>query len=166
VGALAYYASTGTTLSCPGAGLTVNSSGLFLTYDGITGAGLTFSVTEGVSNVTAQTASQTSVNILASTPSVGSYLIRYYIDQNAVCSAPGPGQILATFSWTDATHAHTAATVPLPFLAALSTTGGYLQGVIPIYSATASAISYTTTLTACTTGSASYDLHASVEETQ
>jgi hypothetical protein len=93
-------------------------------------------------------------------------MIRYYIDQNAVCSAPGAGQVLATFNWTDATHAHSAQTIPLSFLSALSTGGGYLQGTLPIYSATASAITYTTTYAACTTGTASYDLHASVEQTQ
>jgi hypothetical protein len=106
------------------------------------------------------------VNLIASTGSVGSFMIRYYLTQNAVCATPGPGQVLATFSWTDATHAHSAATIPLPFVAALSTVGGYLQGLIPIYSATASAISYTTTVTACSTGTATYDLHASVEQTQ
>jgi hypothetical protein len=165
-GAVAYFAATGTTVSCPGTGFTVSSAGLALVYDGITGAGLTFPVTQGISNVTAQTASQTSVNILASTPAAGSYLIRYYIDQNATCTTPGLGQVLATFTWTDGTHAHSAVTVPLPFLSALSTTGGYLQGVIPIYSATASAIAYTSTFTACTSGTPSYDLHASVEQTQ
>jgi hypothetical protein len=166
VGGLAYYAVTGTTVSCPGAGITLNSSGLFLVYDGITGAGLTFPVIEGLSNVTAQVASQTSVNILTSTPAAGSYLVRYYIDQNAVCATPGPGQVLATFNWTDATHAHSAVTIPLPFTAALTAGAGYLQGALTLYSATASAISYTTTYTACTTGTASYDLHASVEQTQ
>jgi len=165
-GALAYYAATGTTISCPGAGLIATSGGLISTYDGITGAGLTFPVTEGVSNATAQTTSQTATNIIASTASAGSYMIRYYIDQNAVCSSPGPGQVLVTFSWTDATHAHSASSIPLPFLSALTTTSGYLQGVMPIYSATTSTISYTTTVTPCTTGTASYDIHASAEQTQ
>jgi hypothetical protein len=126
--------------------------------------GSTLVATEGSpSDVTAQSASQAAVTLLT-TASAGNYRISYYLDQNATCATPGSGQVYATFSWTDATHAHTAQTVALPFLSALSTTGGYLLGVVPIYSATSSAITYTTTYTACSTGTATYDLHASVEQ--
>jgi hypothetical protein len=157
------YGTSATVLGC-NTGIVASSGGIFTTYDGITTAGLGVPVIEGtLSDVTAQSASQSSVTLLT-TASAGAYLVRYYIDQNATCSAPGPGQVYATFSWTDATHAHTAMTVPLNFLSALSTTGGYLQGAIPIYSATTSAITYTTTYAACTTGTATYDLHASVEQ--
>jgi hypothetical protein len=157
------YGSTTTALSC-NADTLMNASGLITTYDSLTTAGLGFPVILGLSDVTAQTTSQTTVNILASTPSAGQFKIDYYLDQNAVCATPGPGQVYATFNWTDASHAHSASTVPVNFLAALSTAGGYVQGTIPIYSATSSAVSYTTTVTACTTGSASYDLHASLSE--
>jgi hypothetical protein len=157
------YGSTTTALSC-NAGTLTNAGGLFTQYDSLTTAGLGFPVILGLSDVTAQTASQTTVTILASTPSAGQFKIDYYLDQNAVCATPGPGQVFITFSWSDASHAHLASTVPLNFLSALTTAGGYLQGTLPFYSATSSTVSYTTTMTACTTGTASYDLHASLSE--
>ncbi len=85
----------------------VAAGGIFTLYDNLTTAGLGFPTVLGVSDVTAQSASQTTVNILASTPAAGNYL----------------------------------------------------------GSATASAISYTTTYTACTSGTGTYDLHAEVERT-
>ncbi len=67
---------------------------------------------------------------------------------------------------TDATHAHTAQTVPLTLAnTAISSTTGFVDAAIPFWSAASSAISYTTTYTACTSGTGTYDLHAEVERT-
>lgn|GEM_PF-5562766 len=119
----------------------------------------------GVSDVTAQSASQTTVNLIASTSTGGHYLVRIYLDQNALCST-GQGNVYATVNWTDATHAHQAQTVPLTLAnTSISTASGYIDAAIPLWSATSSAISYTTTFTACTTGTGTYDLHAEVERT-
>ena len=143
----------------------VNTGGIFTLYDNLTTAGLGFATVLGVSDVTAQSASQTTVNLLASTPAAGHYLIRLYMDQNALCTT-GQGSAYATVSWTDASHAHTALTVPLTLAnTAISSANGFVDAAIPVWSATASAISYTTTYTACTSGTGTYDLHAEVERT-
>jgi hypothetical protein len=122
-------------------------------------------VVEGTSDVTAQSASQSTVNLIASTGAAGHYLVRIYIDQNALCTT-GTGSVYATVSWTDATHAHTATTIPLTLAnTAISSANGFVDAAIPFWSAASDAISYTTTYSACTTGTASYDLHAEVERT-
>lgn len=134
-------------------------------YAGLTTAGLGLTTVLGVSDVTAQSASQTTVNLLASTPAAGHYLVRLYVDQNALCTT-GTGSVFATISWTDATHAHTAQTVPLTLAnTAVSTPAGYIDAAVPLWAASASAISYTTTYAACATGTGTYDLHAEVERT-
>jgi hypothetical protein len=141
------------------------SGGIFSLYDNLTTAGLGLDTVLGVSDVTAQSASQSSVNLLASTPAAGHYLVRIYLDQNGLCTT-GTGLAYATVSWTDATHAHTAQTVPLTLAnTSISSPNGYIDAAIPLWSATASAITYTTTYTACTTGTGTYDLHAEVERT-
>lgn len=135
------------------------------TFAGLTTAGLGNPTVLGVSDVTAQTTSQTTVNLIASTSAAGHYLVRLYLDQNALCTT-GTGAVSATVSWTDATHAHTAVTVPLTLAnTAISSAAGFIDAAIPLWSATSSAISYTTTVTTCTTGTGSYDLHAEVERT-
>ena len=141
------------------------SGGYPSTFAGLTTAGLGNSVVLGVSDVTAQSASQTTVNLIASTGAAGHYLVRIYIDQNALCTT-GTGSVYATVSWTDATHAHTALTIPLTLAnTTISSTNGFVDAAIPFWSATSSAISYTTTYTACTSGTGTYDLHAEVERT-
>src|SRR5581483_8031036 len=135
------------------------------TYNGLTTAGLGFDTVLGVSDVTAQSASQTTVNLIASTSAAGHYLVRIYIDQNALCTT-GTGLVYATVNWTDATHAHSAQTVPLTLAnTAISTPSGYIDAAIPLWAASATAITYTTTYTACATGTGTYDLHAEVERT-
>lgn len=140
-------------------------TGAITSYDSLSTAGLGFDVVLAVSDVTAQSASQTTVNLLASTSAAGHYLVRLYVDQNALCTT-GTGSVFATISWTDATHAHTAQTVPLTLAnTAISTTAGFIDAAIPLWSAASSAISYTTTYAGCATGTGTYDLHAEVERT-
>jgi hypothetical protein len=158
------YGSSGTQLACL-TGFVLNSSGAVTTYDGITTAGLGLVAVEGVSDVTAQSASQSTVNLIASTGAAGHYLVRVYIDQNALCTT-GTGSVYATVSWTDATHAHSASTIPLTLAnTSISAPNGFVDAAIPLWSASSSAISYTTTYAACTSGTGTYDLHAEVERT-
>jgi len=143
----------------------VQSDGHFSTYDGLTTAGLGLDVPLAVSDVTAQSASQTTVNLIASTSAAGHYMVRMYLDQSALC-ATGTGSVYATVSWTDASHARQAQTVPLTLANTTnSATAGYIDAAIPLWSAAASAISYTTTYAACGSGTATYDLHAEIERT-
>jgi hypothetical protein len=159
----AVYGSTGTQLGCL-TGLVFNSSGAATTYDGITTAGIGLVAVEGVSDKTAQSSSLGS-QTLVTTGAAGHYLVRIYIDQNALCTT-GTGGVYATVGWTDATAAHTAVTVPLTLAnTSISSAYGFIDAAIPLWSATSSAITYTTTYTACTSGTGTYDLHAEVERT-
>jgi hypothetical protein len=158
------YGSSATQLACL-SGFILNSSGAATTYDGITTAGLGLVTVEGVSDKTAQSSSLTTQNLIASTGAAGHYLVRFYLDQNALCTT-GTGSVYATVSWTDATAAHTAQTIPLTLTnTTISTASGFVDVALPFWSATSSAISYTTTYTACTSGTGTYDLHAEVERT-
>jgi len=158
------YGVSGTQIGCL-TGLISNSSGLLTTYDGITTAGLGVDVVEGVSDKTAQSSSLTTQNLITSTGAAGHYLVRFYIDQNGLCTT-GTGSVYATVTWTDATAAHTAQTIPLTLTnTTISTASGFVDVALPFWSATSSAISYTTTYTACTSGTGTYDLHAEVERT-
>ena len=158
------YGSSGTQLGCL-SGLISNSSGAFTTYDGITTAGLGVDVVEGVSDKTAQSASLTTQNLIASTGAAGHYQVRIYLDQSALCTT-GTGLVYATVSWTDASAAHTATTVPLTLAnTSISSSNGFIDAAIPLWSAASSAISYTTTYTACATGTGTYDIHAAVTRT-
>jgi hypothetical protein len=155
----------GSQASQTNANIAVSVGGIFTTYDNLTTAGLGVPVMLAVSDVTAQTASQTTVNLIASTGAAGHYIVRIYLDQNALCTT-GTGSVYATVNWTDASHAHSAQTVPLNLItSAISTPNGYIDAIIPFWAASATAITYTTTYTACATGTASYDLHANVERT-
>ena len=157
--------TAGTQATASNSNVIVSAGGLFTTYGGLTTAGLGHPTVLAVSDVTAQTASQTTVNLIASTTAAGHYLVRIYLDQNALCTT-GTGSVYATVNWTDASHAHSATTVPLNLIiTAVSTPNGYVDAAIPLWSASASAITYTTTYAACATGTASYDLHAEVERT-
>jgi hypothetical protein len=107
------------------------------------------------------------VNLLGTVPAAGKYRISYYANQNALCSS-GSISVLFTFTWTDASHVRGANSIALTIGVSQSTTAGSIQGVIPIYAAISTAITYTSTVTgSCATGGpASYDAHISVEAVQ
>jgi hypothetical protein len=158
------YGSSATQLACL-TGLISNSSGMITTYDGIATAGLGLVTVEGVSDKTAQSGSLTAQNLVASTGAAGHYLVRLYMDQNALCTT-GTGSVYATVTWTDATASHTATTIPLTLAnTAISSANGFVDAAIPFWSAASDAVSYTTTYTACTSGTGTYDLHAELERT-
>jgi hypothetical protein len=161
-GALAYYAATGTAVSCPN-GLTTSGSGLFLTVDGVTTAGVGVPIINGVSNVTSQSTSQSAVT-LATAPTTGSYTVRYYANQNAVCTT-GSNSVSFTFNWTDAGNARSLTTGSL-VLGTAQATSGFLSGLIPIF-VNSGNVTYTSTVAGtCASGTSSYDIHASIERTQ
>jgi hypothetical protein len=150
-----------------GQGVTANANAIWAaggslsTYDGLSTSGIGVDTLIGtVSDVVSQTASQTTVNLIASTPSAGHYWVSLYIGQHALCTT-GTGSVYATVTFTDANATHTAVTIPLTLAnGAISSPLGFIDASIPLWSANASAISYTTTYSACATGTASYDLHA------
>jgi hypothetical protein len=153
----------GSQASQTNANVAVSAGGIFTTYDGLSTYGLGLPVVLGVDDETGKSASLSTVNLISSTSAAGHYLVRIYLDQNALCTA-GTGTVYATVNWTDATHAHSAQTATLNLIiTAVSTAYGYVDAAIPFWAASSTAITYSTTYAACTTGTATYDVHAEVE---
>jgi len=123
--------------------------------------------TVGDSDVTAQTASQSTVNVVSTVPATGKYRISYYANQHATCGS-GTVTVLFTFSWVDPISARAAPSIALTIGPTQAPITGSIQGAIPIYVLAATAVTYTSTVTgSCATGGpASYDAHIAVEEMQ
>jgi len=115
-----------------------------------------------VSNISAQTASQSSVTL--ATPGPGEYTLNYYADQNATCTT-GSNSVSFTISWTDGANARTITTGSLT-LGTAQSTAGYLAGLLPIYVGSGSVTYLSTISGTCTTGTSSYDLHAALTRLQ
>lgn len=115
-------------------------------------------------DLTGQSTSLGTQTIVASTPAAGRYVINYYVGESAGCATPGPGVVTATFSWNDGV-ARTLVSSTLTFTVAPGA-GDTIRGSIPLWASTATAITAITTYTACTTGTATYDIHAWVTEAQ
>jgi|SRR5581483_1123280 len=141
-----------------GPGLSQNGNSFF--FSGQNGGG-----SIGDSDVTNQTASQGTVNLVGTTPSAGKYRISYYVSQHTLC-VTGANTVQLTFHWSDGLQSRSTNSVALTLNSSASAAS--IQGVIPIYAAAASAITYTSTLAgSCATGGpSSYDAHISVEAVQ
>lgn len=143
-----------------GGGITCNTTTLTCAISGSSGG------SAGDSDMTGQTASQATVNLVGTVSSTGKYRISYYADQNALCST-GSVSVLFTFNWTDGSHARSVKSIALT-LGTAQAASSSIQGVIPAFAAASSAITYTSTVSgSCATGGpASYDAHISVEAVQ
>lgn len=121
----------------------------------------------GDSDVTGQTASQGTVNVVGTVPATGKYRISYYANQHTVCGS-GTIAVVFTFNWVDASSARSVSSVALTIGPSQAPISGSIQGAIPIYAQASTAITYTSTVTgSCATGGpASYDAHIAVEEIQ
>jgi hypothetical protein len=102
-------------------------------------------------------------NILASTPAAGQYRVSVYADESAGCTTVGSGVLTIVLGWTDATHARAGATLTLTPGTADTATTSFVSQTLPLWAASGSAITATATYTACSSGTWTYDLHASVE---
>jgi len=141
--------------------------GIVTGFNGLTTAGLGVPAIYGSSNVVGQSGSLGTTSIITSTAAAGSYRISYYIDQNSLCGS-GANMVQLTFNWTDATASRSAQSVILIMGSTQSTPTGSVQGMVPIYAALASSITYVSTVTgACSTGGPStYDVHVTAEQIQ
>lgn len=121
----------------------------------------------GSSDVTGQTASQASVNLVGTVSSAGKYRISYYASQHALCGS-GSNSVVFTFHWTDDATARSANSISLTMGTMQSSAAGSIQGAIPIYASASTAITYTSTVIgSCASGGpSSYDAHISVEAIQ
>ena len=119
--------------------------------------------TSSVSNLVAQSASQSTVT-LATAPTANAYRLSYYLDQNATC-ATGSNSVSLTFNWTDGSNARVFTTASLT-LGSTQSTSGYLSGSVPIFVGSSNVTYASTVVGACTTGTSSYDVHVSLERLQ
>ena len=106
---------------------------------------------------------------------------QYRVDWNfnntgTACATPGPGGVTFMLTWTDDSGAHSAVSLPMHDSASLTATSGtftfqttktnaWASGSFNIQS-TGAIIQYATGYTACTTGTGTYELNATVTRLQ
>lgn len=122
------------------------------TYPGPFGK-VTFS--PGAADVTGSTASIGATNLYATAPA-GFYNVKLVLNSTTTCSTVGPGGVVASILYTDSAGTVTKATSLMAF-----TTSGHASANfdVPLFSAGSNNIQYSTTYTACTTGTGTYDIH-------
>jgi hypothetical protein len=125
----------------------------------------------GPVNLTGQTASSATTNMLSGAP-VGQYSVSVYLESDTTCSSPGPAAVSVTVGWGDRTGARTM-TVPLQGSGvtsgsvALGSTANFGEAVMTIWNNSASNnLTYSTTYTACTTGTGTYALYVTYRRVQ
>ena len=102
----------------------------------------------------------------------GQYVVEYYVNSTASCSTAGSAAASLTLGWTDDIGAKT---LQLPLTGAgisggnsmaLGNTSNFGSGSFTLYSAGGAAITYSTSYTACTTGTGTYALRLAVRQIQ
>ncbi len=118
----------------------------------------------GSSNVTAVTASQSPV-VIGSGLTAAHYAVRYYASVNTPCTA-GAESVSFQFTWTDAA-ARSLTTGSLVMGSSSQNSQGYLSGLFELYAGAGTNVAYVSTVAGgCLTGTASYDVHAVLEQIQ
>lgn len=117
-------------------------------------------------SLTGKTAAITSTALISSgnVPSAGQYVVNWYIDSTVVCATPGPAVTALTISFTDEIGARTQTTGNI----ALGATGATNQngGSIVLWTAASTAINYSTSYTACTSGTGTYAIRLAASRVQ
>jgi hypothetical protein len=120
---------------------------------------------------TQQTASIAITNLDNVTLAAGHYAVDAYIDSSQTCATPGPAGVTLTLGWTDETGTKSEV---LP-LQGLNVSGGTKVALgdlvsygsaqhVTFFSVASSHVTYLTTLTACTTGTAGYFLRLALQQ--
>jgi hypothetical protein len=125
----------------------------------------------GPVNLTGQTAAIASTNLLTGA-TVGEYAINVYLESDGSCSSPGPAAVSVTVGWGDRTGARTF-TVPLQGSAvtsgsvALGSTANFGEAAMTVWNNSASNnLTYSTSYTACTTGTGTYAVYMTYRRVQ
>jgi hypothetical protein len=125
----------------------------------------------GPVNLTGQTAAIATTNMLTGA-AVGQYVISIYLESDATCSAPGSASVAVSVGWGDRTGARIM-TVPLQgsgvssSAVALGSTSNFGQAVMTVWNnSTSNNLAYSTTYTACTTGTGTYALYMTYRRMQ
>jgi len=102
----------------------------------------------------------------------GQYRISYYIDSTAQCGSAGNAAATVSLSWKDEAGAKS---IRLPLSGngvngatslALGSTANFASGSFSLWSSGTAPITYSTSLTGCAAGAASYGLHLTAERVQ
>ena len=102
----------------------------------------------------------------------GQYTVDYYVDSTVSCATPGSAAASVTLGWTDETSAKTlqvglsGAGISGGNSMALGNTSNFGSGSFTLWSAGTAAITYSTSYTACTSGTGTYALRLSVRQVQ
>jgi hypothetical protein len=148
-------------------------SGTATTYNGKTTAGTGLAPIYGTVSVTGQTAAISSSTLCASaTCGAGQYEVNYYLDSTVACSTAGSAAASLTLGWTDETNAKTLQ-VPLSGTGvsggnslALGSMANFGSGSVTFWSAGGANLTYSSSYTACTTGTGTYALRVAVRQLQ
>ena len=125
-------------------------------------------------SLTSQTASIAATNLCPATAggcnTSGQYVIHWSIRNTVACATPGGAGVTLTVGWSDDIGAKSFTvsqngTGSAGITVNLGVAGNFGQGTLVINSTGAAAITYSTTLAACTSGTATYNLQASVYQT-
>lgn len=138
-----------------GSNFTVNSSGFPTKVAGITTTGLGVGVVMAKSNITNQSTSQSTVT-LATSPAAGDYDLHYSVDLNTPCTT-GANSVSFAFSWT-AASSRTLSTGTFT-MGSVQTTGGFMNGIIPLHVASGNVTYISTVAGSCASGTSSYDVN-------
>ena len=144
-------------------------------------AKLVHSTAPGSIHSTGLTGAVSTATLCASSGGVCNQPGQYRVDWNFVengtaCTTPGPGGVTFLLTWTDNSGTHSAASLPMHDSASLTATSGtftfqaaktnaWASGSFNIQS-TGAIIQYATGYTACTTGTGTYELNATVTRLQ
>ena len=144
-------------------------------------ARLVHSTAPGYIHATGQTAAISTATLCASSGGAcnqaGQYRVDWsFVENGTACATPGPGGVTFLLTWTDNSGTHSAASLPMVDSASLTATSGtftfrttktnaWASGSFNIQS-TGAIIQYATGYTACTTGTGTYELNATVTRLQ
>ncbi len=124
-------------------------------------------------SATGNTAAIASTTLCSATACpAGQYVVDYYVDSTAACTSAGPAAVAVTLGWTDETNAKTVqvslsgAGVSGGNSLGLGSTSNFGSGEFSVWSAGTAAITYSTSYTACTTGTGTYALRMAVRQVQ
>lgn len=162
-GQFGWYASSTAAIS-GNSNFALNSGGTALaSWNGITTAGLGTPTIGWVSNVTAQSTSESTVT-LATSPTAGSYRVAWYAGMNTPCTT-GSNSVAFTFGWTDSGGARTLGTGNM-FLDSAQSTNDWASGEFIVYVASGNITRTSTVTGTCASGTSSYDIRMSAERLQ
>lgn len=131
----------------------------------------TVNTSGGPVNLTGQIAAIPTTSLLTGA-TVGQYLVNVYVESDATCSSPGSAAVLVTLGWGDRTGARTM-TVPLQGSGvttgslALGSTANFGEAVMTVWNNSASNnLTYSTSYTACATGTGTYAIYITYRRIQ